>query len=364
MTKVVAFYLPQFHQIPENDKWWGEGFTEWTNVKKAKPLFNGHNQPRIPLNNNYYDLSSAKTLEWQASLMNNYGIDGMCFYHYWFGGKTLLEKPLENLLENPSINMPFCLAWANEPWTRAWDGGDKEVIMEQHYGSQSDWEAHFDYLYNAFKDIRYLTYEGKPIFIIYRAQSIPDLEKMLIFWQELAKNKGLSGIHFVRMNTGFSNEQCGLSGITAQLDFEPMYSLTHSLKLVSRIRRFLRKRFRIFLNLFLERKLPIDVVDYQAIWDQILARDITGNTYPGAFVGWDNTPRKGSRGLIVKGSSAGNFRKNFTIQYNRCVESNAEFIFINAWNEWAEGTYLEPDIENQYEYLEVIRNVKADNDIN
>lgn len=356
---VMAFYLPQFHTIPENDKWWGNGFTEWTNVKKAQPLFTGHYQPRVPLNNHYYCLDNRDTLLWQAELMSRYGVDGMCFYHYWFSGKQLLQTPINILLANSDINMPFCLSWANEPWTRAWDGGDKEVLMAQDYGDKSDWQAHFDYLIKVFQDPRYIRVNGKPMFIIYRAASIPCLAEMLDYWRTLALAHGLIGIHFVMMNTVF-NDPSSRIGFDAELDFEPMHTIGHDLKGIVRYWRSLSIRGRRFLNRFWPtRKQPEDQISYQTIWQRILARPLRPGRYAGAFVDWDNTPRKAERGLVMHGASPESFSYYFTKQYQRCRQQHIPFLFINAWNEWAEGTYLEPDSRHGYGYLEAIKQAKG-----
>ena len=187
-VKIIPFYLPQFHTIPENDEWWGEGFTEWTNVKKAKPLFEGHDQPRIPLNNNYYNLMDDNVKIWQAKLAKEYGIFGFCYYHYWFkGGRQLLEKPAEQMLKNKEIDIPFCFCWANENWSKNWDGGNREVIMEQDYGSQEDWEKHFRYFVRFFRDERYITVHGKPLLIIYKPEQITDLQQMVVYFRKRAK---------------------------------------------------------------------------------------------------------------------------------------------------------------------------------
>ena len=184
-TKIIAFYLPQYHAIPENDQWWGKGFTEWTNVKKAKPLFEGHDQPRIPLNHNYYNLLDDNTKIWQANLAKKYGVYGFCYYHYWFkGGKKLLEKPAEQMLSNKSIDLPFCFCWANENWTRNWDGGNREIMVEQDYGNKDDWECHFQYLLQFFKDKRYITVDGKPLFIIYKPDLIIDIYEMVKYFRQ------------------------------------------------------------------------------------------------------------------------------------------------------------------------------------
>ena len=160
-TKIIAFYLPQFHRIPENDKWWGEGFTEWTNTKSSKPLFKGHDQPKEPLNDNYYNLLDKDTRKWQGELAKKYGIYAFCYYHYWFNGKLLLQKPIEKMLNQNEPNLPFCMCWANEPWSRSWDGREKEVIMPQAYGEKKQWKKHFDYLLPFFKDTRYIKVGNK-----------------------------------------------------------------------------------------------------------------------------------------------------------------------------------------------------------
>lgn len=358
MTKVIAFYLPQFHTIPENDKWWGEGFTEWTNVKKAKPLFRQHNQPRIPYNNNYYLLDKKSSIQWQADVMNEYGVDGLCFYHYWFSGKKLLHTPLDLLLSNPEIKMPFCLSWANEPWTRAWDGGDKEVLMPQSYGGEPEWKSHFDFLLGAFKDPRYICVDNKPVFLIYRAASIPMLDAMLEYWRKLALDNGLEGIHFVMMNTVFKDSR-DAHCFDATVDFEPMYTIGHHLSKMTRYRRSISIRIRRMMNRVIsQRRSPEDQISYKYIWNRILKRPLLDHCYAGAFVDWDNTPRKAERGLVMHGAGPEQFGYYFKKQYRRCCDNNVPFIFINAWNEWAEGTYLEPDARHGYKYLEAIKKAK------
>lgn len=217
--KTLAMYLPQFHKIPENDEWWGEGFTEWTAVKAARPLFEGHVQPKMPLNGNYYDLLEKKTMMWQADLMKQYGIDGQCIYHYYFkDGRKILEKPVENLLKWKDINMPFCLCWANERWARTWSisGGNswadkfekrkgtnqtKDVLLEQSYGREEEWKAHFEYLLPFFEDERYIKINGSPVFVIFIKDLIPCLKQMVDYWKKLSHLHGFSGIYFIGANT-------------------------------------------------------------------------------------------------------------------------------------------------------------------
>ena len=329
--KLIAFYLPQFHEIPENNLWWGKGFTEWTNTKKAQPLFPGHYQPREPYQDYYYDLSDETARKWQAQIAKKYGIYGFCYYHYWFKGKRLLEKPFNEVLRTREPDFPFCLSWANESWTRTWDYADNDVLISQDYGDEEDWKEHFDFLLTAFKDDRYIRVDNKPIFLIYRPGSIPKCEEMLLYWQNLAKQNGLEGIYFVKTLNGFQIPQ--EKGFDACVEFEPIYTVFHSL---------------YFQN----------VMDYDQIWSRILERteimkDI--KTFLGAFVDWDNSPRKRNTGLILNGATPEKFSNYLTKQINKAVNRNSEFLFINAWNEWAEGTYLEPDKKHGYQYLEAVK---------
>lgn len=358
--KIFAFYLPQFHTIPENNKWWGEGFTEWVNVKKAMPLYKNHNQPRIPLNDNYYDLLDKKTLEWQADLVNKYKIGGLCFYHYWFAGNKLLEKPAEILLSNLSIELPFFFCWANESWTRSWDGNNKDVLMGQEYGNEQNWEQHFQYLLPFFKDKRYQKEDNKPIFLLYRSFSFEKCADWIKLWNQLAIQNGFDGMHFVSMETIFEKDNRDLD-FNATLYFEPMNTIGHDLQDNSQISNYPGKIKRRLLSqankIFKTNKIKL-IYSYDSIWEKILNKKIGSYVYPGAFVGWDNTPRKGTKGLIVKGSSPEKFEYYFSELYQKAKIQNTPYIFINAWNEWAEGTYLEPDVVNKYGYLEAIKNVE------
>lgn len=357
MTKVIAYYLPQFHEIPENDQWWGKGFTEWTNVRNAQPLFEGHDQPRVPLNNNYYKLDDVDTLRWQAELLNKYNVDGLCFYHYWFNGKLLLEKPLELLLNSPDIAMPFCLAWANQEWTRAWDdGGDREVIMPQEYGGKIEWEAHFQYLLKAFRDERYIKVDNSPMILIYMATDIPNLGEMLVYWRKRAVESGFAGLHLVSMNTSYALYQG--SEFDKHVDFEPTYTIRHGLSSGYRILLKIRKSFAMVFNRLFGFRFFETIFNYDCLWASILKRKLRTSVYPGAFVDWDNTPRKNKRGLVLRNQSLEKFRRYFAKQYIRAKNSGTDFIFVNAWNEWAEGTYLEPDEKYHYSYLEAVRDAK------
>lgn len=343
-TKLITFYLPQFHRIKENDEWWGEGFTEWTNVKKSQPLYEGHNQPRVPLNNNYYDLSKKETLKKQAELAKENGVYGFCFYHYYFNGRKLLEKPAEILLENKEIDLKYCFSWANEPWTRSWDGKTRDIIMPQNYGAKKEWKEHFEYLLPFFKDERYIKKENKPVFLIYRTNNIPNCEEMVKYWEELAINNGFEGIFLLETLNSFQKNPI-LNSSRGVVEFEPMLTMRHYLKPITQIKRLLRKKIGM-----------LDIVDYDEVWSQIIKRDNNygKDKYLGAFVGWDNTPRKGKKGLVIENSTPKKFGNYLKIQKEK---NDTDFLFINAWNEWAEGAYLEEDKLNSNRYLLEIRKI-------
>lgn len=342
--KIIAFLLPQFHRIPENDRWWGDGFTEWTNTRKALPLYPGHRQPNEPYGERYYDLTDPATRDWQAEVARAYGIYGFCYYHYWFGGKQLLEKPFGEVLRLGEPGFPFCLSWANESWTRKWDGGDHHVLMPQRYGNESDWAAHFRELLPAFRDERYIRVEGKPLFILYRPGSITHCERMMRCWNELAKGNGLPGIYFVRTLGGFPVPN--QAGFDASLEFEPHYTFANN------------AAPRLWSTL----KLPMGehlVLDYDQIWAAILSRSPRrggDKIFPGAFVNWDNTPRLGHRGQSCIGAAPDKFGWYLSKQIERAANLyGSEFLFLNAWNEWAEGAYLEPDQRDGYAYLDAVK---------
>ena len=354
--KYIAFHLPQYHTFPENDKWWGEGFTEWTNVKKAKPLFKGHNQPKIPLDNNYYNMLDQETWAWQAKLAKDYGLYGFCYYHYWFDGKLLMERPLEGLLNTRKIDFPFCLCWANEPWTRAWDGKTSSILMPQRYGGEKEWYEHIQYLMPFFKDSRYIKVDGKPMFLLYRTESIENCDLMIQFWNKECKKNGFPGIWIVEELNGFqSSPKCKQS--SAIVEFQPNYIQKTKAKIEHRIDKARSKVFSLINGIHGDFK----TFDYDDVWNRIIqhkSRDFGKKLYLGAFVNWDNSPRKGMNASVFRGGTPEKFQNYLSCLSDKAIRENREFIFINAWNEWAEGAYLEPDEENRYAYLEAIKNIK------
>lgn len=356
MPKVLAFFLPQFHGIPENDEWWGQGFTEWTNVRKASALFPGHYQPRIPADDRYYDLLDPAVHDWQAALAQQHGVYGFCYYHYWFNGKRLLEKPVELLLSRGKPDFPFCLSWANEPWTRAWDGGEHQVLMPQSYGDEADWRRHFEYLIDVFRDPRYICVEGKPMFLIYRSASIGVCEPMLKLWRELASQAGLAGLHVVNMLNGFDRDPRPQI-FDAFAEFEPVYTIRHGLPYWMRKReKWLRRLSTAYWRSTGRARRPLTSYDYAALWRLIASRELQPRTYPGAFVDWDNSARRGyERSLIIRNFERDAFVRGIRAQIAKARRSGSEFLFVNAWNEWAEGAYLEPDRSRGSFFLEALR---------
>jgi hypothetical protein len=344
---LVAYYLPQFHKIPENDEWWGTGFTEWTNTTKSKPLFRSHYQPREPLDNNYYNLIDPRTLKWQAELAVRYGIYGFCMYHYWFNGKQLLEKPAEILLGNKDIDIAYCFSWANESWVRSWDGKGSEILIQQEYGDQNDWLSHFEYLLPFFRDSRYIKIDNKPVFLIYRAQDFPLLDDCIAYWDALCKQNGFDGIYFVETLTAFQKEK-HFNNSSAAVEFEPGYTRSH-------FAQFYYKRIQGVLKFFSQHKIKFESYDH--IWKSILKRrvDPATRTIPGAFVDWDNSARRSKEPTIYFGVHPDKFRNYLRKQIQRAgTLYRSEFLFINAWNEWAESAYLEPDKRFGFGYLESV----------
>ena len=374
-TKIIAFFLPQYHCIPENDKWWGKDFTEWVNTRKAVPLYEGHYQPRTPLHENYYNILDEGVMEWQADLAKKYGIFGFCHYHYWFkGGKQLLETPTNNMLKNPAVDIPFCLSWANENWTRNWDGGDREIIVEQDYGGKKEWEDHLQYLLPFFQDKRYITENGKPVFLIYKPELIPNLNDMLDYWNMRVKEYGLPGIcYMIQHCIWYFSPNYENSHFSWQIRFEPAFSQTYKIKKDMRKVNNIQKLFRGLRKVKLERagmwfyeklrsayretKGPkeLEKVSYDETWNTILTTPIEEKTVLGGFVDWDNTARN-KKGRIYIGASPekfGDYLKKLVQRVEQ--EASNPYLFINAWNEWAEGAYLEPDERYEYAYLEAVK---------
>ena len=353
--RLIAMYLPQFHRVKENDEWWGEGFTEWTAVKAAKPLFEGHEQPREPLHDKYYDLLEKDVMKWQAALMHQYGIDGVCIYHYWFkDGRRILEKPAENLLAWEDIEMPYCFCWANESWARSWsnlsiknvwastfereNSGMSHILLEQDYGDAKDWKIHFEYLLPFFRDRRYIRIDGKPVILIYRTSDIVCLREMISLWREMATEAGLPGLYVIGGNCNSSMN----SILDGQLYHEPQHSI-----------RELRSICLLGGKLF--------QAEYEKVWEGILRANNEYEIQPyfEGFVGYDDTPRRGQEGVVILNDQPEIFERMLERLLWKNKDAGTSLVFLNAWNEWGEGMYLEPDKRYGYAWLEAVRNAKS-----
>ena len=371
--KVITWYLPQFHETPENNEWWGEGFTEWTNVKKGVQLYPDQYQPRVPLNNNYYNLLDKKVLEWQVDLAKKHGIYGFCMYHYWFDGKLLLEKPIELYLKNKDLNLPFCLCWTNDKWTNTWKSDDPKILIDQTYGDKEMWKKHFDYFLPFFKDSRYITKDGKPMLGIYVPQVIPCLKEMIDFWQEEAKRHGFPGLCLFYENLLWNHTKEDLSPFfdyeVAMEPAEQMAAVRRErngklFKIKSMIPGWIFKVFEKLMFYLMEhvsRKLDEQApsFSYEEIWKRVIEKSPKNKKeIPGGFSDWDNTVRKGKRGTYLSNPNPEIFKKYFKELVKKARnEYKKDMIFFFAWNEWAESGYLEPDEHFGYSYLENIRDV-------
>ena len=337
-VRAIAFYLPQFHPIPENDRWWGEGFTEWTNVSKAKPVFAGHLQPKLPGPLGFYDLRLPEIMRKQAAMAKKFGIHGFCFHYYWFGGKRLLERPLEQLLADTSLDLPFCLCWANENWTRRWDGHESEVLIAQQHSEEDDRAVMRDILRHM-ADPRYIRVEGRPVLLIYRASLFPDIQATFGRWREVCAAHGEQAPFFV-MAQSFENRDPSPMGFDAAVQFPPHLpgGLLPYVNLADAVPEFAG-----------------EFIDYDDTVKAMLAAcDPSLPTYPCVFPAWDNTARRGFAASIVINGSPEKY-EDWLRDAVKLVRDNfpreRAFVFINAWNEWAEGAYLEPDRDYGYAYL-------------
>lgn len=375
-ARVIAFYLPQFHPIPENDKWWGKGFTEWTNVAKAKPLFKGHYQPRIPADLGFYDLRVPEVREQQAQMAREAGIEGFCYWHYWFShDKKLLERPFQEVLQSGKPDFPFCLGWANHDWTnKSWEAGtrkQKEMTLMEMVYTEEEYIKHFYDVLPAFKDKRYITVDGKPIFFIWRPLDIPDPKQFIELWQRLAKENGLAGVYFVGLEYStydvdktfkaiFTNHQANSPSVyysrVLDLGFDAVNSRGyHRADLFSRtlwdiIWRGIAIRL---LNIH-----PISKCDQKKINKWLYTpEDKEERIYPTLMPNWDRSPRSGKKARIYTNSTPAVFAQQVDMVIDLIKDKNPEhkIVFLMSWNEWAEGNYIEPDMKYGHGYLNVLK---------
>lgn len=345
-SKVIAFYLPQFHPIPENNQWWGEGFTEWTNVAKAKPLFKSHIQPNIPSELGFYDLRLAETREKQALLAKEHGVDAFCYWHYWLGnGKQLLEKPLQMVVKNGSPDFPFCLGWANHHWEKkSWNSEisvfNRERLISQEYPGEQDHIDHFYEMLDTFKDYRYFKVKGKLLFLIYDVRSIPNCKEFLDLWQRLAKDNDLPGFYFIGTAKDQSSIDYALEiGVDGVL-YENLHSTIADIS---------TNRHRMQNVLATVLKKPLSVMSYEKFVNKLDYSLVKVNekVYPSIYPNWDSSPRRGVAGDILTGAKPELFRQHVSDVVNMMSDRNTDdnIIFLKSWNEWAEGNYMEPDLQ-------------------
>ncbi len=350
--KAIAINLPQYHPTVENDEWWGKGFTEWTNVSKAKPLFKGHYQPHLPTDLGFYDLRLEEARIAQAELAKEYGIYGFCYYHYWFNGKRLLERPVNDILSSGKPEFPFMLCWANETWSRRWLGEEKEILIKQEYSDEDD-KNHIEWLCkNAFSDKRYITIHNRPAFVIYRPQDLPDYKNTIKIFKETAIKLGCNEPYIIASNSHTAT----FDGFDHVMNFEPQLG-RGLLKDAFNDNRSAGKFFRNLSLGVLSAKLK--VYDYKKVKKIMASRKFTYKYLPSVFVGWDNTARRGLNGIIIKNQDPQIFKKSLE-DAKKLVsdyEDDEKIVFINAWNEWAEGNHLEPCKKHGRDFLKMIKDV-------
>lgn len=375
-ARVIALYLPQFHPMELNDEWWGKGFTEWTNVAKARPLFKGHYQPKIPADLGFYDLRLPETRVEQAKLAENAGIEGFCYWHYWLGkGKTLLDRPFREVLESGSPNYPFCLGWANHSWTnKSWGKSNTSKAQMLQTYVESEFLDHFYDVLPAFKDSRYIKVDGKPLFLVYAPLDMPDPKLFVETWQSLAKENGLDGIHFVGITSNLLSYKREAGG---KMTFQPANISAPAAPWYNEIlscgfdainsrgqyRAELAEegRFLRYIKTAVRKIMKYDILtvfDYNKISRRLLVEeDKWENVYPTILPNWDRSPRSGKEACIYHNSTPENFRKHLkaVIKHIEAKPYEHRIAFLMSWNEWGEGNYVEPDLKYGHGYLDVLK---------
>jgi lipopolysaccharide biosynthesis protein len=350
-ARVIAYYLPQFHPIPENDQWWGKGFTEWTNVTRARPLFRGHHQPHLPADLGFYDLRVPEVREQQAMLARQAGIEGFCYWHYWFNGKRLLDRPINEVLANGRPDFPFCVGWANESWTRRWTGEEAEVLLKQTYSPDDDL-AHARWLAEVFSDTRYLRVDGRPIFVLYRAPSLPDPKRTTDTFRSECVRLGVSEPFIIGRDTHNRGMDMRALGCDISESSSPaLGALPRAFHPPGRPADWTRNaRLGVWSG-------DLKIYDYEDACRRMERIRPSHPHIPGFFVGWDNTPRRGRKAIVLTGATPDAFARGFRVVIDSVQDRPPErrIIFVNAWNEWAEGMYLEPGQLYGHGFLDALR---------
>jgi hypothetical protein len=375
-ARVIAFYLPQFHPIPENDKWWGKGFTEWTNVAKAKPLFKGHYQPRIPADLGFYDLRVPEVREQQAQMAQEAGIEGFCYWHYWFShDHKLLERPFQEVLSSGKPDFPFCLGWANHSWTnKSWEAGtrqQKEMTLMQMVYNEDEYIKHFYDVLPALKDKRYITVDNKPLFLVWSPTDIPSANTFIQLWQQLAKENGLNGIHFVGIQQSIINDHIRLKDLLfKRIPNQAANIYQHILELgfdainsrgYNRADLCCRTLWDIIyraITIRLFKYYPISKCDQRQINRHLYSQEDTQeNVYPTIIPNWDRSPRSGKKARIYTNSTPEVFAEQVDMALDLIKNKKEEhkILFLMSWNEWAEGNYMEPDLKYGHGFLKALQ---------
>jgi len=349
-ARAIAFYLPQYHPIPENDLWWGKGFTEWTNAAKARPMFRGHYQPHVPADLGFYDLRVPETRLQQADMARAYGIEGFCYYHYWFAGRRVLERPFNEVLASGAPDFPFCLCWANETWSGVWHGVPGKILIEQTYPGEADHRAHFAALLPAFRDPRHIRVDGKPLFIIYKPTGFEDTAGTVQLWRAMAEEAGLAGLHLLGYSTRVGEDMApfGYDGVIRGPDFKQRRWRSDWRNPVARVKQKINAL----------RRLP-NIRQLAELADTQLGEQGRDTLYRSIAHAWDNTPRSGQNGVVYLNPDPELFRKVLMAAVGELSSRPAEqrLVFLKSWNEWAEGNHLEPDLRDGMAYLDVLAEV-------
>ncbi len=341
--RLIAYYLPQFHPTPENDQWWGKGFTEWTNVTKAQALFEGHYQPHLPADFGFYDLRLRETRREQIRTAKEYGIDGFCYHYYWFSGKRILNLPVDDMLADPESDMPFCLCWANENWTRRWDAADHEVLIAQQYLPDDDLNF-IKELVPVFRDPRYIKVDGRPFLIVYRPQHLPDAAKTAAIWRDHCRAVGIGEIHLCAALT-HGNEDYRQFGFDSGVEFPP-HNIRHN---------------NVNQEISFFETFKGTAMQFATIAQSYLDRTYNdGRVFKTVFTSWDNTARTQNRAVIVLNGTPENYEHWLASTMDIALRSckSDPLVFLNAWNEWAEGCHLEPDRKYGHGFLQATLNAK------